>query len=291
MDTVGSVASGLTGSFPLSALERVGRDGCLRLRFERRQDATVLTRCAYTLPLQVLAPLRLPGPAAVVSMLNPGGGIVGGDRLAVDVDVGSGAHACLTTPAATKVYRTVGPEARQDVRLRVAAGGTLEWVPDHTIAFAGSAFRQTIEAQVERGGRLILLDAFAAGRVARDEAWRFARLENIITVREGSRWILHDRFLLDPEGPWTGVGCSDGCAYFGALVVIGEVAATGLARAVTSALTRDDVKGAAAPGPRGGLVARVLAASAPAFMAALDTMWGLARRALLDLPPLALRKP
>jgi urease accessory protein len=224
-------------------------------------------------------------------MLNPGGGLVGGDRLSVDVEVAGGAHACLTTPAATRVYRTVGPEARQDVRLDVARGGTLEWVPDHTIAFAGSAFRQTIEGHVERGGRLVVLDSFAAGRVARGEAWRFALLESAVTIRERRQWILHDRFVLGPDGPWAGLGCSDGFPYFGTLIVVGEGALADLARAVTSALRRDGVKGAAAVGPRGGLVARVLATDAPAFAASLDAAWSLTRQLLLDLPPLALRKP
>jgi urease accessory protein len=208
----------------------------------------------------------------------------------MDVDVGGGAHACLTTPSAAKVYRTAGPEARQDVRLRVASGGVLEWVPDHTIAFAGSAFRQRIEVDVERGGCVILLDAFAAGRVARGEAWRFALLESAITVREEARWILHDRFVLGPDGPWACTGCSDGFPYFGAAVIIGDVDMGGLARTMTATLRRAGVRGGAAAGSRGGLVARVLADSAPAFIAALDTIWRLARHAVLGLPPLALRK-
>ena len=54
---------------------RVGRDGTLRLRFERRGAATVLAGCRFTLPLQVLAPLALDDPAAVVSILNPTGGV------------------------------------------------------------------------------------------------------------------------------------------------------------------------------------------------------------------------
>lgn len=291
MDPVGSVVAALTGSPRAGALGRVGRDGCLQLRFERRHSATVLARSAYRLPLQVLTPLRLHDPAAVVSMLNPGGGIVGGDRLTVNVEVGRGAHACLTTPSATKVYRTVGPTATQDVRLRVAAGGVLEWAPDHTIAFAGSALRQRLDVDLERGSRLILLDTFAAGRVARGEAWRFALLESAITVREGPRWILHDRFVLGPDGSGAGIGSSDGCAYFGAFVALGPGDMASLAREVAGALVQDGVKGGAAAGPRGGVVARILATGAPAFVAALDRMWAVARRALLDLPPLALRKP
>src|SRR5207247_544030 len=84
------------------------RDGALSLALERRGGATVLSRCRYSLPLQVLAPLALDDRAAVVSVLNPTGGLVGGDRLAIDVVVGPAAHACLTTPSATQVYGAGG---------------------------------------------------------------------------------------------------------------------------------------------------------------------------------------
>src|SRR5262249_59301213 len=67
-----------------AALPRVGRDGALRLSFARRGVATVLAACRSILPLQVLAPVALDDPAAVVSLLNPTGGALGGDRLAHD---------------------------------------------------------------------------------------------------------------------------------------------------------------------------------------------------------------
>src|SRR3989304_2140688 len=69
---------------------RVGRDGALALRFERRGPATVLSGCRSTLPLQVLAPVALEDPAAVVSILNPTGGLVGGDRLPIGGGAGPG---------------------------------------------------------------------------------------------------------------------------------------------------------------------------------------------------------
>jgi urease accessory protein len=278
------------GAARLLDARRVGRDGRLCLRFERRGGRSILAHAASRAPLQVLAPVHLDDPAAVVSMLNPTGGVLGGDRLAIDASVGSRAHACLTTPSATRVYRTSGPVAEQDVRLRVGAGAALEWLPDHTVPSAGSAFRQRIDVDVAPDARLILVDAFAAGRVARGEAWTFARLESAITIREGPRWILHDRFVLEPGGPWASRGGTDGHPYFGAVFAAGPGDLRDLARAMTAALQRPGVRGAAAPGPRGGLVARVLGADAPALLGAIDTLAALARRALLGLPALALRK-
>lgn len=290
MDPLGSPLTSLTAAGAERPLLRVGRDGRLCLRFARRGDRTILAHAASTAPLHVLAPVRLPDAAAVVSMLNPTGGLLGGDRLVIEVAVGPGAHACLITPSATRVARTNGPTAEQDVRLGVGPGGCLEWLPDHTIPAAGSAFRQRIDVDLAPGARLIAVDGFAAGRVARGEAWKFAQLDSAISVREGPRLILHDRFALGPDGPWNSLGCAEGHPYFGSAIVVGPGNLAALARAITTTLREDGVPGGAAPGPRGGLVTRILAPSAPALISALDAVAALARRELLDLPPLPRRR-
>jgi urease accessory protein len=289
---------------------RVGRDGGVRLAFDRRGTRTVLVGCGSTLPLQVLCPLPLDDPAAIVSVLNPTGGVVGGDRMAIDVDVRAGAHACLTTPSATKVYRTAGPTAVQTVALRIGAGAALEWAPDHTIPFAGSAYAQVIHADLEPGARLILVDAFAAGRVARGEAWAFRLLDSALRIRDARGWLLVDRFRLEGCPRWSGVGATDGHPYLATVVVArGRAAGTGSPdsgrpaddgacaadRRVAEAL-RDAVRGIAdrhvgvAALPHAGVFVRCLARTAPGLLDTVDTLWQTARRTLLGLPPLHLRK-
>jgi urease accessory protein len=274
-----------------SMLDRVGRDGALRLELERRGARTVLAGCCWTLPLQILAPVAVDDAALVVSILNPTGGLVGGDRLDVEVSLGPGAHACLTTPSATKVYRTAGGAAQQDARLRVGPGATLEWVPDHTIPFAGSAFRQRIEAELAPGARLILVDAFAAGRVARGEAWRFDRLESALVVRDAAGWVLWDRLVLRGGAGWEGLGHAEGHAYVATMAVIGDVDLEPFRRRTTASLAAlGDVSAGLGALPRGGVVLRLLAATAPALIASIDAVWAGARAALCGAPPLALRK-
>jgi urease accessory protein len=265
---------------------RVGRDGRLRLVFAHRGGRTVLTRTGWTLPLQVLAPLALDDPAAVVSVLNPTGGLVGGDRLIIDVAAGPGTHACLTTPSATRVYRSSGAPAVQDVTLRVGVGATLEWVPDHTIPFAGSSFRQSILVEMAEGARLILVDAFSAGRVARGEAWRFALLDSALRIRDARGWLLVDRFVLAGGAGWSGLGGTEGAPYFATVAVIGDVGVGVLTEAA----------GLAGPGvavgtlARGGLLVRCLARDAVELTDTLDAVWRAARRAMLGLDPPVLRK-
>ncbi len=275
-----------------AAGSRVGRDGALALGFERRGAATVLRRVRYALPLQVLAPVALDDPAAVVSVLNPTGGLVGGDRLTLEADVGPGAHALLTTPSATRVYRAPGDATVQTVALRLGRGAVVEWVPDHTIPFAGSAFRQAIDCELDDGATLILLDAFAAGRIARGEAWAFRRLESALTVRDGRGLVFHDRFVLGPGEGAAGLGGAEGYPYFATLVAVADTGVDRFAAAAGRALERGQgFTGGVAALSRRGVVVRCLAASAPALTDLLDALWAAARRELLGLPALLLRKP
>jgi urease accessory protein len=280
-----AAAAGLT-----AGAARVGRDGALALRFERRQGESVLAGCRWTVPLQVMAPVALDDAAAIVSILNPTGGLVGGDRLVVDVAVGVGAHACLTTPSATKVYRTAVGPAEQTVRLALAPGARLEWVPEHTIPFAGAALRQRVEADVADGATLFLIDAFAAGRVARGEAWRFALLDSALSVRDGHGWLLHDRLLLRDGAPGPVLGVAEDRPYVATVAVIADRGLADFADDVAG-LAGDDVVLGAALLPRRGALVRCLAADAPALGRALDAVWAAARRRVLGLHPLALRKP
>jgi urease accessory protein len=295
---------------------RVGRDGALRLRFDRRGSATVVAGCRYTLPLQVLAPVALDDPAAVVSMLNPTGGLVGGDRLSIDVDVAAGAHAVLTTPSATRVYRTEGEETIQSVRLAIGPHAVVEWVPDHTIPFAGSALRQTIDVELDETAGLVLVDAFSAGRIALGEAWRFSVLDSAISIRDQHGWLLYDRFVLrgrpgvvraagrrgagapaearlhtEDDPVFDGLGFTESRPYFASIAIVGAFDRDRFAADVEQLVAHRDAArlGVAALSRRGTLV-RCLAATAPALVDAVEGCWRLARRALLGLPPLSLRK-
>ncbi|HEU5196322.1 MAG TPA: urease accessory protein UreD [Methylomirabilota bacterium] len=274
-----------------SAPGRVGRDGALHLAFERRGAATVLAACRSTLPLQVLAPVALDDPAAVVSMLNPTGGVLSGDRLTVEIDVGAGAHACLTTPSATRVYRSGGAPAVQTVHARLAPGAICEWVPDHTIPSPGAILDQSLVFEVGQGATLLAIDAWAAGRVARGEAWSFTRLASTLTVSDDAGPLLHDRFVLAGGRDWSARGFTDGCAYFASVALITDAGFEEFLAAlplVTPALGGVAL-GAARLARRGALV-RCVAQSAPALTGALQAVWALARRTVLAAPPLALRK-
>jgi urease accessory protein len=290
---------------PHGSPARVGRDGTLSLRFERRGGATVLAGCRFTLPLQVMTPLALAdagvathGPACggtarpcVVPVLNPTGCVLGGDRLRIDVSAEPGAHALLTTPSATKVHRSDGPPAVQEVGLTVASGAVLEWVPDHTIPHAGAAFRQCLRAHVATGATLIVVDAFAVGRVARGDRFGFRVLESALTVTDEAGWLLHDRFVLGAASGWAGLGFCEGAAYLATIAVVTPAPADAVARAAAEALGAvAGARGGVGRLPRRGVLVRCLAETAPALADAVRRVWDAVRGVAIGAAPLDLRK-
>src|ERR1700720_2058830 len=151
-----SPGSGATSSSNPERPARAGRDGQLRLAFEARDGRTVLTGRRYTLPLQALEPMDLTGDgSATLLLLNPTGGVLGGDRLETEVSLGPGSRVCLSTPSATRVYRSPEHPAVQRVSITLGAGATLEWLPDHLIPSPGARLRQATEVTMASDATLL----------------------------------------------------------------------------------------------------------------------------------------
>ena len=100
----------------------------LQLGFSRRGEKSLLSRRKREGPLTLQRPFYPEGGVCHTYLLHPPGGVVGGDRLEIDVSVDGKAHALITTPGAGKFYRSAGDLARVRQRLTVADGGNLETV-------------------------------------------------------------------------------------------------------------------------------------------------------------------
>ena len=98
------------------------------LQFTKVRGKTVLTRAVAASPLRLLFP-RNSGSAAWVYGGTYGGGLLGGDTIALDVTVHPDAHAFISTQASTKVYRS-GAGARQRLRAWIDDDSLLVLVPD-----------------------------------------------------------------------------------------------------------------------------------------------------------------
>jgi len=165
-----------------------GWSAALDLRFERHAHRTVLASRTHHGPLRVQRPLYQEGDAVCQAIvLHPPGGVVAGDRLSIDVTAAPGAHALLTTPGATKWYRSIGPEASQHVRLAVEAGAVLEWMPLESIVFDGARIDQRLRVDLAGDARYVGWEITCFGRTASGERFTRGRLRQRTEVYQGSR--------------------------------------------------------------------------------------------------------
>lgn len=177
-----------------------------RLELEYRPDArghTRLARASHEGPLRVQRAFAQADGSCHTYILHPPGGLVGGDDLCIRAAVERGSRVLVTTPGASKFYRSAGPQAHQRVELRVAAGAALDWLPQESIAFAGTNTRCTTTVDLEAGARLVLWDIVCLGRPAAGESFERGRLEQRLRLQVSGRpcWLEHARY---GEGSTTG---------------------------------------------------------------------------------------
>jgi urease accessory protein len=169
------------------------------VRIIRCGDRSAVIQAYATSPLRLLTP-RNHGRASWIFTSNLGGGLVDGDRIALDIDVGSGAAAFVSTQASTKVYRSpAGTSA--DLFAHVNDDGLLVVVPDPVVCFAGSRYRQTQRFELTRRANLVVLDWISSGRWASGERWAFREYVSRLIVDIDGAEIVHDALALrDRDG-------------------------------------------------------------------------------------------
>jgi urease accessory protein len=164
----------------------------------RREGARTVGHDRHDGPLRVLRSLHPEGPATCHHVLvHPPGGIVGGDRLAIEVELGADAHALITTPGATRFYRSAGEQALQTVRARVSPGARLEWLPLETIAYQGTRAANRMRFELDGSAQMIGWDLLALGLPAADAPFDEGRYEQRIELP--GVWL--DRGIVDAADP------------------------------------------------------------------------------------------
>lgn len=161
---------------PVTALDGLRQDGCLKARFPRVGPAA--------------------WPEAV--LLNSAGGVAGGDMLAVDVTAGPGTAATVSTQAAERIYRALpGQVSRIANRVEVVSHAALEWLPQETILFDRCALDRRLDVHLAQDAWFLGVESLVFGRAAMNEDVTAAQLLDRIAIRRAGRLLLHDAIRLD----------------------------------------------------------------------------------------------
>jgi len=254
----------------------------LKLRFERRDETTILAQRLHRGPLRVQKALYPEGPGVCHAVvLHPPAGIAGGDELAIAVDVAAG-HALLTTPGAGKWYRSAAPWARQTLDFDVATGARMEWLPQETIVFDGAMAEMRSHIRLASDAHYLGWEVLCLGRRASNESFAHGELKLSTRIEQDGRllWLEQGRIgggcaLLDSP-----VGLA-GLSVCGTLLAAGGSIPAALLAECRAVASHED-------GSMHGLttlpqlvVARYLGHSSEAARCWFAALWQLLRPALL----------
>jgi urease accessory protein len=261
-----------------------GWEAHLELEFLRESARTVLSTRRHTGPLRVQKALYPEGADVCQAIVvHPPGGIVGGDSLAIDVDVGAGAHAQLTTPGAAKWYRSAGAVARSETALRLAPDAVLEWLPQESMLFDGARASIALRVDVAPGARFIGWDVTCLGRTESGERFTSGVLRQSLELHRADTLLYCERTAIDGGSRALQSGAMlGGAPVFGTLLAAGGPIADGVL-AACRAVVAPSGDGAVTRLPE-VLVGRYRGDSAHAARTYFATLWRLLR------PPMAGRE-
>ena len=222
-----------------------GWQGQLQLAYARQGDRTQVVDAWAQAPLKVQRPFYPEGPEVCHTVsLHTAGGMVGGDRLTLTLQLQPQAHVLLTTAAAAKLYRSNGLVANQTVHIHIGAGGVLEWLPQETILFNQGLYRQDLRVELDPGAQWLGWDLTRFGRSARGEQFIQGDWRSHLEVWQQQQPLWIDRQWLPGS---TDVFHSPhglaGCPVTGSLVWVGQTVDPGLVAAARAAWQGDGTTG------------------------------------------------
>ncbi|MEU9150386.1 urease accessory protein UreD [Streptomyces sp. NPDC048417] len=159
------------------------------------------------------------GAEARVMIVGAMSGPLGGDRFGIEARAEGAARLSVGSAAATiALPGQLKGEARYDVRLDVADGAELRWLPEQLISAKGSDLYVSTRVDVGAGGRLVLREEQVLGRVGEEPG----RLTSRLTVRVAGKALLDQELACGPGAPggWDGPAVLAGHRAVGQLVVV-----------------------------------------------------------------------
>ncbi len=241
-------------------------------------------------PLRILKSLYPEGPGICHNVLvHPPGGLVGGDTIDIHVEVEAGAHGLVSTPGATRFYKTTTDKAEQRVKLRLHDRSRLEWLPLETIAYPGCWALNSLSFELAPTAQLMAWDVVALGLPLANEAFDNPNLPRESVFEQQLSWPNHwherakisgsDDRLLNSNVGFNGHRC------MGTLVLVhGQSFGRELREHLQDSLRASWVSEPDAhlcgvtQSADGLLVVRVLGSVAEPVMNRLKTCWALLRR-------------
>jgi urease accessory protein len=134
-------------------------------------------------------------------LIHPPSGLVGGDRLDICIDMQQSAHALITTPGATRFYKSSSEWAIQEVSASLRDESKLEWIPLETLAYDGCMAKNSCNFDLKDSAQLIAWDITALGMPSSNLPFHSGKIEQHFELRDHwlDKGVIHanDSLLMD----------------------------------------------------------------------------------------------
>jgi urease accessory protein len=197
---------------------RAGIRAATRLTVERAAGRQAL-RWAHDWPV-VLRPTGTGDEH--VHLVHAAGGPLGGDDLALSVEVGPQARLTVRSAGATLVQPGAATDApaRWTVELQVAAGGRVHWAPEPTVVSDRAALESVLRVSLAAGAAATVREIVVLGR----HGQRGGRYGGALHVAvDGVPLLAHTTLLDGADAALCGPAGTAGARAVGSLVCAGDV--------------------------------------------------------------------
>lgn len=180
-----------------AVLKKSNWKGSLTLGFEPRAEKTALVKRLHKGPLTVQRAFYPENGVCHVYVLHPPGGVVGGDELQITAMLDAHSEALITTPGATKFYRSANDTAIQSQTLIVEDNATLEWLPQENIFFPGAKVKSSLHVELKGRAKVAFWDIQCFGRPSNNEAFEHGSVDSHLRLFRDSKPLLLERLRID----------------------------------------------------------------------------------------------
>lgn len=198
--------------------------GQLHMVIEQRGQRAIARQQYFQGALRVLRPHYLDDSGQVTyTIVNPGGGYLGGDDYTIDVEVAPETSLLLTSQSATKVYRTPEEPAYQRSTFRLGAGAVLEYVPDQLIAYRDAHYIQDTVVDMDPTASFVSTEIVTPGWAPDGTLFRYDRIQLRQEVRMDGRPVVVDNLIIRPDSetaPAQSMLHMDGRTHVGSLLAV-----------------------------------------------------------------------
>ncbi len=271
-----------------------GAEGILKLRYRRRQNGkTYIANQFYRMPLQVLPPYydEMDG-TAYTYILNPAGGVLQNDRLAVEVAVEEGAGALITTPSAGKFYKMEEGHAELTNTFDVASGAVLEYLPDYNIPYANTKIYQETIFRINRDSTLIAADMIIPGRTERGELFEYDVYASKTKIFVEGDLKIYEYLKLEPKKTdLTGFGILQGRKIYGTFYLYARRLPVEIGDKIRELFQeKRDIDGGISFLDESLAAVKLTGDTVSGMQAVMEEVWGIARRFMLGKERVRIRK-